>query len=264
MTPKEEFAADYTIALLVGLPIILDTGCCPADVEAGMKHFGFPCLTDAGNRFVLWNGFSQRECRPWSPCKYPQDTEEWVIKDANKRKCTVLRLSAPDGKPVAIITDYSPTEAKVNCNCEGDTPSQAACLAFIEAFKDTLTCGQLDRITASTNIEQQSWEAYQRGDSIPLKERIAQLQLEVAQQALDARKCQQAIAMMEHGSVCALSVLDEGGFHITTKQTGQIRFEGDDTPAGATSITISSTYTNISLADAIISAGTPQHGSTGV
>ena len=263
MTPKEIFAKDYTIATLIGLPIILDTGCCPADVDAGMRRFGFPCLTDAGDRLVLWNGFSQRECRPWSPCSYPRDTEEWVIKDANKRNYSVVRSSLPGAKSGAIVADYS--AAAIKGSCEGDTPSEATCLAYIEAFKDTLTEEQLAKIAAAINndIEQRSWEAYLRGNSIPLKERIAQLQLEVAQQAIDAHKCQQAIALMEHGPVCALGVL-ESGFHITTKQVSQITFEDDDTPTGTTSVTISSTYTDISLADAIIAAGTVQHGSTGM
>ena len=258
MTTKEEFTIDYLVATLVGLPIIVDTGCNPANVEAGMKLAGFPCLTDAGNRFVLWNSRLQRDCSPWSACKCSSDFERWVITDIRRRKHNIVRSSPIDQRPVTIISN--PATAKLVARCEGDTPCESACLTYIEAFKDTLPQDQLERILAAAGssmpitMEQQSMQAYLNGDYITLEERIAQLQLEVSQKASKAAKWLQAGELMEKGPVVAISVLDEGGYHISTKHANKVSIPGEPEIHGT--MIMSATYRNSSLAEAIISAGT--------
>jgi hypothetical protein len=263
MTTKEQFTIDYLVTALVDLPVVVDTGCNPADINRFMNQYGFPCLTDAGHRFVLWNGPTHRECHPWSPCRYPRDLEKWVIADVHKRRHNIVRSSPIDQRPITIISN--PATAKLIARCEGDTPCESACLTYIEAFKNTLPQDKLNQVLAAADgsmpvaMEQQAWQAYLNGDSMPLEERIAQLQLEVSQKASRAAKWLQAGELIENGPVVAISVLDEGGFHISTKQNNKITLSGVESGLQVeipNSITVSATYRNSSLVEAIISAGT--------
>jgi predicted RNase H-like nuclease (RuvC/YqgF family) len=118
-------------------------------------------------------------------------------------------------------------------------------------------------------MEARSMEAFQRGDSIPLQQRIFELRAEAVKKYIEdnpsipveiaiqeavheifivplqekiasLEKYGEAIEMIENGRVVAVSVLDLGGYSITVK-------------SGIASV--SSTYDDIPLVDAIIAAG---------
>jgi len=118
-------------------------------------------------------------------------------------------------------------------------------------------------------MEARSMEAFQNGDSTTIQQRIFELRAEAVKKFIEdnpsipmataiqeavhelfivplkekiaiLEKYSEAIKMMEKGQVVAVSVLDLGGYSITVK-------------SGIASI--STTYEDMSLADAIITAG---------
>jgi hypothetical protein len=191
MTSQEIFEIDCLVATLIGLPIIVDTGYNPGEVHAGMDKVGFPCLTDAGHRLVLWYSKSQKDCHPWSPCQCADDEENWVISKAIERNLSVTRTAMPGLKRVTFIASNNPTtlsgcfEIKPSdlYRGAGDTSGEATCRAFIAAS-----------LPRNLDFEKQCLEAHQKGNSVPLHERISQLRAQVKQVQSDiAKGCKEAI-----------------------------------------------------------------------
>jgi hypothetical protein len=173
------FEIDQIVANIIGLPIN----------NNDIKEAGLPCLTISNNTFTLWNSpFCERfggipDRKIWSPSTCSKDAEEWILKIADEHEFIVARLSLPDNKHSASFTTET---TAVYSN--GNTPSEALCLAFIKAFgspNQKLIIQDIKQSNDSLSIEEESLIAYYAGNSMPIRQRILELQIKLLNKKLE-------------------------------------------------------------------------------